>query len=239
MCSLVLALTGLTTGLSMVGQYQQSRAQAAAYEAQAQSAKNQAEAARIQANIARQQAETQYQNARIQSRKGEQIAEQYADQQRQLDNKRRLVVAQQRASAGASGIVSGVGSGLDIYNATMDAWENDSLNLLTGQRNATYDNYVQEVNLRNQGNELVAQGENYDIQGRNLDRQAQNYMEQASAAKSAGNLAMFGTLLGGATSMFGVKIGGSSSGGTQTWVGNVPLSVKKSTGMGYGQYFNT
>lgn len=162
MCSLTLALTGLATGLQMAGQYQQSRAQAAAYNAQAEAAE---------------------QNARIQNRKGEQIAEQYAQQQRQMDAKRRLAVGQQVAAAGSSGIAAGIGSSLDILTATQNAWEEDSLNLLTNQRNATYDNYVTEVNQRNQAAAARA---------------------QADAAKSAGNMAMFGTLLGGAASMYGM-----------------------------------
>ncbi len=162
MCSLTLALTGLTTGLQMAAQYQQSRAQAAAYTAQAEAAE---------------------QNAKIQSRKGEQIAENAAAEQRKLDNRMRLVAGQQNAQAGASGIAGGVGSALDVYNASMQAWQEDSSNLLENQRNAVYDNYVNVVNFRNQGN---------------------SYRAQASAAKSAGNMAMFGTLLGAASSFVGV-----------------------------------
>lgn len=183
MCSLALALTGLTTGLQMAGQYQQSRAQAASLEAQSQAAKAQADAA--------------YQNAKIQSRQSEQMAEQYAQQQRSLDARRKLVIGQQTAQAGASGIAGGVGSSLDMYNATMDAYNEDSINLLNNQRNSMYSNYVQEVNLRNQGNAYTAQ--------------SANYKAQASAAKSAGNVAMIGTLLGGAASMYGMKGAGSSS----------------------------
>lgn len=153
----------------MAGQYQQSRAQAAAYNAQAEVAE---------------------QNARIQNRKGEQIAEQYAQQQRQLDAKRRLAVGQQVAAAGASGIASGIGSSLDILTATQNAWEEDSVNLLSNQRNATHDNYVGEVNYRNQANSARA---------------------QADAAKQAGNMAMFGTLLSGAASMYGMKSAGGGS----------------------------
>lgn len=176
MCSLTLALTGLTTGLQMAGQYQQSRAQAAAYEAQAEAA---------------------YQNAKIQNKKGEQQAERYAYEQRRLDNQRRLVAGQQNAQAGASGIAGGVGSSLDIYNASMAAWNEDSVNLLNNQRNTIYDNYVGEVNLRNKGD---------------------SYMAQADAAKSAGNWGMIGTFLGGATSMIGMKGfgGGSKSASTAT-----------------------
>lgn len=162
MCSITMALAGLSTGFQMAGQYQQSRAQAAAYNAQAEVAE---------------------QNARIQNRKGEQIAEQYAQQQRQMDAKRRLAVGQQVAAAGSSGIAAGIGSSLDILTATQNAWEEDSLNLLTNQRNATYDNYVTEVNQRNQAAAARA---------------------QADAAKSAGNMAMFSTLLGGAASMYGM-----------------------------------
>lgn len=169
MCSLTLALTGLTTGLQMAGQYQQSRAQAAAYNAQAEVAE---------------------QNAKIQNRKGEQIAEQYAQQQRHLDAKRRLAIGQQVAAAGSSGIAAGIGSSLDIIGATNNAWEEDSVNLLSNQRNATHDNYVTEVNYRNQASSARA---------------------QADAAKSAGNMAMFGTLLGGAASMYGMQSAGRGS----------------------------
>ena len=186
MCSITLALAGLTTGLQMAGQYQQSRAQAASLNAQAEAAQRQADAA--------------YQNAKIQGRKGEQMAVQYAQEQRRLDNQRRLVIGQQTAQAGASGLAGGVGSSLDVYNASMEAWNEDSLNLLNNQRNAMYDNYIGEVNLRNQGNEYTAQ--------------SANYKAQASAAKSAGNMAMFTTLLSGAASMYGMK--GAGGGGSET-----------------------
>lgn len=174
MCSITMALAGLSTGLQMAGQYQQSRAQAAAYNAQAEVAE---------------------QNARIQNRKGEQIAEQYAQQQRQMDAKRRLAVGQQVAAAGSSGIAAGIGSSLDILTATQNAWEEDSLNLLANQRNAMYDNYVTEVNQRNQASAARA---------------------QADAAKSAGNMAMFGTLLSGAASMYGMRSAGGSTAPTAT-----------------------
>jgi len=168
MCSLALALTGITTGLSAYGQYQQSRAQAAAYEAQAEAA---------------------YQNAKIQNKKSELLADQYAQKQRELDDRRRLVTGQQIAAAGASGISSNVGSPLDVYTASMDAWGQDTVNLLTNQRNDQWSNYVNEVNYRNQGNAAMA---------------------NAKAAKQAGTIGAIGTLLGGAASMYGMK-GGSSA----------------------------
>ena len=175
MCSISMALMGITTGLQMAGQYQQSRAQAAAYEAQAQAA---------------------YQNAKIQNKKGEIMAEQYAQQQRDLDAKRRMVIGQQTAQAGASGIQGGVGSSLDIYNQSMAAWGQDTTNLLNNQRNDEWSNYVGEVNYRNQGNAATA---------------------NAKAAKQAGNIAMASTLLGAAASMYGMKgagEGGSGGGGS-------------------------
>lgn len=260
MCSVTLALAGLTTGLSMAGQYQQSRAEAASLEAQAQSAKYQAESQRqlaeytekqaeYQRKVQQQQAEAEYQNARIQNRKSEQMAEQYADQQRKLDERRRLIVGQQAAAAGASGIMGGLGSSLDIYNASLDAYGQDSLSLLTNQRNSMYDNYLQEVNYRNAGNANIAQGENAYNQGMYqageqryqasaYDAQAYNLRQQAKAAKSAGNLAMVGTLLSGAASMYGMKgAGGGSGTSSQTWVGNTPRSVYESTGVGIGRYY--
>jgi len=208
MCSIAIALAGLTTGLQMAGQYQQSRAQAASLEAQSQAAKAQAEAA--------------YQNAKIQNKQSEQMAEKYAYEQRKLDNQRKLVLGQQTAAAGASGIASGVGSSLDIYNATMDAWQQDTGILLGNQRNDTYTNYVGEVNYRNQGNAYTAE--------------ASNYKSQAKAAKQAGNIAMFGTLLGAASQFAGMKTGGGTS--SKTWVGNVPRSVHEATGAGVGVYRN-
>lgn len=183
MCSLTLALTGLTTGLQVAGQYQQSRAKAAAYEAQAQAA---------------------YDNAKIQNKKGEIMAEQYAQEQRELDNRRRLIVGQQNAQAGASGIAGGVGSALDVYTSGMDAWGQDSINLLNNQRNDEWGNYVGEVNYRNQGNAAKA---------------------NAKAAKQAGNMAMFGTLLSGAASMYGMKGSGGSSPSASTGTAQTPTAA--------------
>ena len=189
MCSLTAALVGLSTGVQMMGQKQQMDAAVASANAQGKMAAAQAQAA--------------YQNAAIQNRKGEAIAEQYAQQQRQLDARRRLVLGQQAASAGASGIQGGLGSSLDMIGATDDAWHEDSTNLLSNQRNATFDNYVQEVNLRNQGNAHKAQ--------------EANFYEQAKQAKRSGRLAMFGTLLSGASSM--ASLGGAKTAGTQTSAG--------------------
>lgn len=183
MCSLTLALTGLTTGLQMAGQYQQSRAQAAAYEAQAQAARD---------------------NAKIQNRQSEQIAENAAKEQRKLDARMRLIAGQNNAQAGASGIMGNVGSPLDIYNASMEAWGEDTQNALWNQRNNTYNSYVREVNFRNQAN---------------------SYSAMADATKQAGNMAMFGTLLGGAASMYGMKGSGGGTSSTSSGVANTPTAA--------------
>ena len=196
MCTLALALTGLATGLQAYGTYQQGQAQAAAYEAQAQAAQAQADAA--------------YQNAKIQNKQGEQMAEQYAWQQRKLDNQRRLVAGQNAVQAGASGIVGGIGSGLDIYNASMAAWNEDSINLLNNQRNDLYGSQVKEVNLRNEGNSYVAQ--------------SNNLRAQASAAKENAVFGAITTLAGGAASMIGMK-GSGGSGNANSATAQTPTAA--------------
>lgn len=220
MCSLTLALAGISTGLSMYGQQQQTKAAVASANAQAQAAADQAAAARAQAEQQRQEAEASYQNARIQSRKGEQVAEAYNQKQQELNARRRLAIAANNAQMGAAGIVSGVGSGLDILTATNDAWEQDSINLLANQRNATYDNYVQEVNYRNRGNAQQAQAFNTELTAQQYDRLSDSYVDQAKQAAKMGQIGMFGTLLSGAASMIGMKgASGSSASGTEIAAG--------------------
>ena len=120
----------------------------------------------------------------------EEAAELYKEQLcRQTAENIGAVLHQQIAAAGASGISSNVGSPLDVYTASMDAWGQDTVNLLTDQRNDQWSNYVNEVNYRNQGNAAMA---------------------NAKAAKQAGTIGAIGTLLGGAASMYGMK-GGSSA----------------------------
>jgi len=162
MCTLALALTGLSTGLSAYGQYQQGKAQAAAYEAQAEAA---------------------YQNAKIQNKKSELMADQYAQRQRDLDERRRLIVGQQTAAAGASGISSNVGSPLDVYTASMEGWGQDTVNLLTNQRNDTWGSLVNEKNYTNQGNAAMA---------------------NAKAAKQAGTMGAVITGISGLAAMAGM-----------------------------------
>ena len=145
------------------------------------------------------QADAAEQNARIQERKGEQIADQYLQQQQKLDDRRRLIRGQQAAAAGASGLAAS-GSVLDVMGSSEDAYRQDSLNLLSNQRNDTWSNYVNVVNYQNQANAFRASAENAEQQGK--------------ANK-------FNTILGTAASMYGIardggwfnKNSGGSNGG--------------------------
>ena len=169
MCSLPIALGVLTTGFQMSAQHQQTKAAVQTAEAQAEAAE---------------------QNAKLQNRQGELIAEQYGQKQRELDNRRRLVQGAQRAEAGASGIAGGMGTAMDMQVATTNAWQEDSENLLGNQREAVYNNYIKEVNYRNQ---------------------AESYRAQAAAARRAGSMAQWGTLLSGAASLYGMKVAKGTS----------------------------
>lgn len=229
MCSLTMALVGLQTGLSMYGQHQQTKAAVASANAQAQAAAEQAAAARAQAEMQRQQAEASYQNARVQSRKGEQVAQQFLQKQQELDARRRIAIAQNNAQMGASGIMSNVGSSLDILSGINSSWEQDSLNLLGKQRDATYDNYVQEVNYRNQGNAQTAQAFNTELTAQQYDRLSDSYVGQAKQAAKMGQIGMFSTLLGGAASMIGMK-------GTEGNAGSTGGSVYAGPGTGSAAY---
>ena len=108
--------------------------------------------------------------------------DQYLQQQQKLDDRRRLIRGQQAASAGASGLAAG-GSVLDVMGSSEDAYRQDSLNLLSNQRNDTWSNYVNVVNYQNQANAFRASAENAEQQGK--------------ANK-------FNTILGTAASMYGI-----------------------------------
>nr|DAG29468.1 MAG TPA: hypothetical protein [Caudoviricetes sp.] len=176
MCSLTLASIGLTA----LSGYQQYKAQDAQTKAQV--------------NYYNQLSEQADQNAKIQERKGEQVSDQYLQQQQKLNSRRRLLIGQQAASAGASGLTSG-GSVTDVMGSTIDAYNTDSKNLLQNQRNDTWSNYLQVVNYRNQGNEADA---------------------AASNARSQGKASKWGTILGTATSIANIAGGANWGGGKKT-----------------------
>ncbi len=141
MCGVSAALMGLTA-LQGYGQYRtqqsQYKAQAAAYDAQAQAAE---------------------QNARIADRQREQVADNYAQQQKRLDDRKRLILGQQAASAGASGLTGG-GSVLDAGTAAIDQYRQDSMDLLSNQRNDALTAWANQVNYINQGRQARAAAAN-------------------------------------------------------------------------------
>ena len=92
MCSLTAGLIGASALLGYQQQVQQANTQAKAMRAQA---------------------EADEQNARIEGRKQEQIADNYAKEARDLRNRQRLAQGAQRAQAGAAGLGFG-GSQQDI-----------------------------------------------------------------------------------------------------------------------------
>lgn len=162
MCSVIAGLTAL-------GGYAQYRQQQVA-------ADNQAAAYRAQA-------EANDQNAKVESRRQEQIADNYAQQASNLRSRQRLAEGRQRAEAGAAGIGFS-GNQLDILSSGLTAYNNDQNNLLGNQRNDNYSSRVQQTNYINQAN---------------ADRTAASNVE--SQAKSAG----LSTILGTAASIYGVQ----------------------------------
>lgn len=113
----------------------------------------------------RQQAEAAAQNARVADRQREQVADRYAQEQMRLDARRRLVMGQNAASAGASGF-DGTGSVLDMDASTIGAWREDSLNLLSNQRNDALDMYRNQVNYENEARANQAAEYNAKQQGK-------------------------------------------------------------------------
>lgn len=113
----------------------------------------------------RQQAEAAAQNARVADRQREQVADRYAQEQMRLDARRRLVMGQNAASAGTSGF-DGTGSVLDMDASAIGAWREDSLNLLSNQRNDTLDMYRNQVNYENEARSNQAAEYNAKQQGK-------------------------------------------------------------------------
>lgn len=195
MCSVTAALIGLSGASQIAATRQQTKAQVAAYNAQTEAAN---------------------QNARIADKQREQLSDKYLEEQKQLDNRRRLAIGQHAAEAGASGFTN-TGSVQDMDASTIDQWRSDSMNLLGNQRNDTKSAYINQVNYINQANAAKASAQN---------------------AKAQGRAAMFGTILSTAASMYGsiknagsAGTGGSSgttitSPGVDLYGGNASLATK-------------
>ena len=154
MCGWVAGLTAL----SGLFQYRQQQAQIRAQ-------------ANAQADMYRAQAQAAQQNARIENRKQEQIADNYAQQQEALRARRRIAEGAQRAETGAAGLNFG-GSAMDILSSGYDAYNKDATNLLMNQRNDNYSSRVAESNYINQANQSNAAAGNVLRQARRTSRMA-------------------------------------------------------------------
>ena len=177
------ALGPILLGAQMVSQIagirNEYKSQQRAYEAQEQAAR---------------------QNAAIVEAQRSQQADAYAQKQAQLNDRMRLVRGQAAAAAGAGGFTA-EGSVNDILDSSYDAYQKDSMNLLSQQRNDSWSQYVNQVNYMNQANA-------YDTAARNVRKQ--------------GHQKIFGTLLGAAATAYGNGwIGGSSSGAGSTYTGDL------------------
>ena len=186
------ALGPILLGAQMVSQIagirNEYKSQQRAYEAQEQAAR---------------------QNAAIVEAQRSQQADAYAQKQAQLNDRMRLVRGQAAAAAGAGGFTA-EGSVNDILDSSYDAYQKDSMNLLSQQRNDSWSQYVNQVNYLNQANA-------YDTAARNVRKQ--------------GHQKIFGTLLGAAATAYGQGwIGGSGSGTGGTYTGDLSgLNITPST----------
>lgn len=138
MCSIAAGLMGATALFGYQQQVQQAEEQASAYKAQAAADE---------------------QNAKIEGRKQEQIADNYANEAKQLRSRQRLAQGAQRAEAGSAGIDFS-GSQMDILSSSLDAYKNDQATLLSNQRNDNYNSRVIQTNYLNDANQKRAAADN-------------------------------------------------------------------------------
>lgn len=199
MCSVLAGLTAITGVLQYQAQQDQAAAQAARYRAEAENYQNQALAAQ--------------QNAQIEGKKQEVIADNYARQEKELRDRRRIIAGQQRAQAGAAGIGQG-GSLLDIQSAGDEAYVQDKLTLLSNQRYENYDSRSNQMNYMNQR-------DSYNVSARNA-------LKDADYAEDIGKAQGLMTILGTATSIIGGL--GGSGGGASSSSGNVATSTSSNVG---------
>ncbi len=148
-------------GLSMYQQNAQYHAQKQALDMQAQQAKW---------------------NAAAEEHKAGKMAENYAQKQHAMNDKYKLAVGNARAQFGASGLDSQGGSLEDVIGASTDAYNRDSQNLLSNQREDSWASYVKQTNYLNEMNA---------------------YNQMAKQAKKQRNIGYVGTLLNGAASIYG------------------------------------
>ena len=122
-------LTAVSTGIGMIAQHQQTKAQVSMYNAQAQAADA---------------------NKRISDRKQEQIAMQQLQERDKMDNRMRLVAGTNAAEAGASGLQM-AGSPLQLMASSYDEYNKDVYNWEQNKNNANAAR-ASAKNARRQGN---------------------------------------------------------------------------------------
>lgn len=176
----------------------------------------QVQQANTQAKAMRAQAEADEQNARIEGRKQEQIADNYAKEARDLRNRQRLAQGAQRAQAGAAGLGFG-GSQQDILSSSLDAYRQDQATLLTNQRNDNYNSRVIQTNYINDANQKRAA--------------ADNVVSQAKGQ-------LVPTLLSTAASIAGAQTptASGSSGSTGGSIGNATMKWRENTVSGMSNF---
>ncbi|BEU87457.1 hypothetical protein TAMA11512_09210 [Selenomonas sp. TAMA-11512] len=179
-------MCSVMAGLTALGGYFQYKQQAAQIQSQANA----------QASMYRAQAEVAQQNARIENRKQEQIADNYAQKQEELRSRRRLIEGSQRAETGSAGLGFS-GSAMDILSSGYDAYGKDAMNLLMNQRNDNYNSRVTETNYLHQANQA--------------NQAAGNVLAQAKRQK---RMLGISTILGTAASVYGAAQPWKSAGRT-------------------------
>ena len=137
-------LTAVSTGMGLVAQNQQAKAQSAMYNAQAQAAEA---------------------NKRISDRKQEQIAMQQLQERDKMDNRMRLVAGTNAAEAGASGLLM-AGSPLQLMASSYDQYNKDVYNWEQNKNNAIYNEYLNGMNYQNEANAARAAAKNARTQGK-------------------------------------------------------------------------
>ena len=141
------------------------------------------EESKAKAAMYQQQALAAEQNAKISELRQDQMADKYANDQRKLDDRMRLMAGQTAAQAGASNMTL-TGSPLDILISSYGTYQDDSNQLLQNQRNDERSELFNQYNYENQ---------------------AAGYKASAENAKTQGKLAGIATLLSTASSMYGIK----------------------------------
>lgn len=184
-------------------------------------------AADNQAKALRAQADAYEQNAKIEGRRQEQLADNYAKEARDLRNRQRLTQGTQRAQAGSAGIDFS-GSQMDLLTSSLQAYSEDQQNLLTNQRNDNYNSRVTQTNYLNAANAKRAEASNVTSSAR-----AQLIPTLLSTASSI--TGSFGNTSSSAASS-GMEFGNA----TNVWTTNA--ATKASSGLSSGlkkNYFIT